>query len=164
VPDEVIAGREYLVPVTLEPETVGDIGYERVRFNVAVTTPAGGAVQLWAVDDKGAYDVAEIGYWGPESGFPIAAEYSATTEFTAFFRATGEYTITFSLVDLDAGEALVTETVEIAVRAYVPMSVTADVPAFKVGEQQEYTVSTEANDDAGRMVRAYFNIPDSRQP
>jgi hypothetical protein len=39
------------------------------------------------------------------------------------------------------------------------MSVSADVPTFKVGEQQEYTVSTVANDDAGRMVRAYFDIP-----
>jgi hypothetical protein len=59
--------------------------------------------------------VAQIGYWGPEYGFPISADYSETTEFTAIFSDAGEYTITFSLVDLDAGEALVTETVTIEV-------------------------------------------------
>ncbi|MGB3977583.1 MAG: S-layer homology domain-containing protein, partial [Tepidanaerobacteraceae bacterium] len=114
VPEEVIAGESYTVPVTIEPETVGDVGYERVRFDVEVTTPEGATLQLLATDTNGVvHDVAQIGYWGPENGFPISADYKATTEFTAIFSAPGEYTITFSLVDLDAGEALVTETVEI---------------------------------------------------
>jgi len=160
VPAEVIAGRAYTVPVSIEPETVGDFGYNRVRFDVAVTTPEGATLQLLATDTNGVeHDVAQIGYWGPENGFPIAADYSATTDFTAIFSDAGEYTITFSLVDLDAGEALVTETVNITVREYVPMAVSSDVPVFKVGKQQEYEVSTVANDDAGRMVRAYFEIP-----
>ncbi len=50
---------------------------------------------------------------GPEDGFPIDANYSATTEFTAIFSDAGDYSITFSLVDLDIGKTLVTETVEI---------------------------------------------------
>ena len=28
VPEEVIAGESYTVPVKIEPETVGDVGYE----------------------------------------------------------------------------------------------------------------------------------------
>jgi hypothetical protein len=160
VPEEVIAGESYTVPVTIEPETVGDVGYERVRFDVTVTTPEGANVQLLATDTNGVvHDVAQIGYWGPENGFPIGPDYKATTEFTAIFSAPGEYTITFSLVDLDAGEALVTETVEITAIEYVPMAVSSEVPTFKVGKWQEYTVSTVANDDAGRMVRAYFTLP-----
>jgi hypothetical protein len=116
VPEEVIAGESYTVPVKIEPETVGDVGYERVRFNVEVTTPDGATLQLLATDTNGdVHDVAQIGYWGPENGFPIDANYSATTEFTAIFSTPGTYTITFSLVDLDAGEALVTETVTIEV-------------------------------------------------
>ena len=87
---------------------------ERVRFDVEVPTPEGATVRLLANDTNGVvHDVAQIGYWGPEYGFPISADYSETTEFTAIFSDAGEYTITFSLVDLDAGEALVTETVEI---------------------------------------------------
>jgi hypothetical protein len=116
VPEEVIAGESYTVPVKIEPETVGDVGYERVRFDVEVTTPEGATVHLLANDTNGVvHDVAQIGYWGPEYGFPISADYSETTEFTAIFSDAGEYTITFSLVDLDAGEALVTETVTIEV-------------------------------------------------
>jgi ABC-type transporter Mla MlaB component len=114
VPDKVIAGESYTVPVTIEPETEGTVGYERVRFDVEVTTPDGATLQLLAEDTNGVvHDLAQIGYWGPENGFPIGPDYKATTEFTAIFSAPGEYTITFSLVDLDAGEALVTETVEI---------------------------------------------------
>ncbi|NLO89438.1 MAG: hypothetical protein GX088_03810 [Clostridia bacterium] len=116
VPEEIKAGEEYEVPVTIEPETVGDLGYNRVRFDVTVTTPEGANLQLLAKDTNGVmHDVAQIGYWGPKEGFPIDAEYSATTVFKASFSGPGKYSITFSLVDLDTEEALITETVEITV-------------------------------------------------
>jgi hypothetical protein len=90
VPDKVIAGESYTVPVTIEPETEGTVGYERVRFDVEVTTPDGATLQLLAEDTNGVvHDLAQIGYWGPENGFPIDANYSATTEFTAIFSAPG---------------------------------------------------------------------------
>jgi len=54
-------------------------------------------------------------YWGPPDGFPLAATYQATTQFTAIFSTAGQYTITFSLVDLETGKELVKETVTIAV-------------------------------------------------
>jgi nicotinamide mononucleotide adenylyltransferase len=114
VPEEVIAGEEYTVPVTIEPETVGDFGYDKVRFNVEVTTPDGATLQLLAEDTNGVeHDVAAIGYWGPENGFTIDANYSEATDFRAIFSAAGKYSITFSLVDLDADKVLITETVEI---------------------------------------------------
>ncbi len=71
VPDEVIAGKEYKVPITIEPESVGDFGYDRVRFNVEVTTPDGATLQLLAEDTNGVvHDVAQIGYWGTGRRLP----------------------------------------------------------------------------------------------
>jgi hypothetical protein len=126
LPGKVIAGEEYTVPVTIEPETVGDFGYDSVRFNVEVTTPDGATLQLLATDDTGTYDVAQIGYWGPPTGFPISADYSATTEFTAIFSDAGDYTIIFSLVDLSGEEpvAIITETVEVTVEETVEETIT----------------------------------------
>ncbi|MGI6332168.1 MAG: hypothetical protein ACOX1Y_10590 [Zhaonellaceae bacterium] len=76
------------------------------------------------------------------------------------FSEAGTYTVTVEFKEVGTGDVLATHVMEVTVEAYVPMEVTSDVPTFKVGEQQEFTVSTKANDDAGRMVRAYFNIPD----
>jgi hypothetical protein len=58
VPEEVIAGKEYAVPVTIKPETVGDFGYDRVRFNVDVATPEGTTLQLLATDTNGVEHVS----------------------------------------------------------------------------------------------------------
>jgi hypothetical protein len=38
------------------------------------------------------------GTWGPPEGFPLPAEYLATTDWTLNFSARGDYTITFRLV------------------------------------------------------------------
>jgi hypothetical protein len=117
VPQEIIAGEIYPVPVTIQPNTVGDLGYARVRFNVEVAKPVGTTVQLLATDTYGIeYDVAQTGYWGPANGFPISADYSATTEFNAIFSHAGEYTITLSLVDMDNnGMVVVCDSIEITV-------------------------------------------------
>jgi uncharacterized protein YaiE (UPF0345 family) len=96
-----------------------------------------------------------------EIGDIEAGEYkTATFDLSELEVVAGIYKAIVTL-DADNQEARTLDAWEVAVREYVSMSVSADVPTFKVGEQQEYTVSTVANDDAGRMVRAYFNIPDS---
>ncbi len=121
VPEDVIEGESYTVPVTIEPTTVGDVGYESVRFNVDVLTPNGATLQLLATDTSGEeHDVATIGYWGLPTGFPIEANYSATTNFTAIFSDAGEYTITFALVDLNADKEIVSDTVTVTVSAPEP--------------------------------------------
>jgi uncharacterized protein YjdB len=123
VPEEVISGVDYKVPVTIKPVTVGDIGYESVRFNVNVTAPEGETLQLLATDTNGIeHDVAAIGYWGPQNGFPIAKDYSATTEFTAIFSGAGKYIISFSLVEMKTGVTLITENVTIDVDPKISMS------------------------------------------
>lgn len=58
------------------------------------------------------------GYWGPEGGFDIPAEYEATTEWKLVFSKAGNYTITFSLIDADTEQVIadITDTVEINVK------------------------------------------------
>src|SRR5690606_37925367 len=41
-----------------------------------------------------------------------------------------------------------------------PMEITANLPEFKVGEPETFTIGTVAHDDAGKMVRAHFTLPD----
>ena len=158
VPDKVIAGESYTVPVTIEPETEGTVGYERVRFDVEVTTPDGATLQLLAEDTNGVvHDVAQIGYWGPENGFPIDANYSATTEFTAIFSTPGTYTITFSLVDLDAGEAQVTETVTIEVIGAVgPVeALITDLPEVPDDPAPELSDFSKPKPDGEKLTAIY---------
>ena len=59
------------------------------------------------------------GYWGPEGGFDIPAEYEATTEWKLVFSKAGEYTITFSLIDAETEEVIagISDTVEINVKS-----------------------------------------------
>ena len=101
----------------IEP-VCGYIGYSSVRFNVEVTTPTEATLQLLAIDTNNVkHNVAEIGYWGPADGFLIGADYTATTVFTAIFSAAGDYTITFSLEDLDEGVEIVENCIEVTATA-----------------------------------------------
>ncbi|HHW24507.1 MAG TPA: hypothetical protein GXX22_03510 [Clostridiales bacterium] len=103
--------------VTIEPDVVGYRGYDRVLFIVEIQKPEGATVNLLAVDSKGKqFDVAQLGYWGPPNGFSIDKDYIATTAFSVKFSDAGEYTISFSLVDLDDDEnVLASKTVTVNV-------------------------------------------------
>ena len=113
---EFIAGLPVEVDVTLQPNLLGLMGYENVRFVIEVDglTP----FHLYATDTlDNTFDVAQLGFWGPASGFEVAASYTATTTFTAFFYEAGTYTITMQLVDLDTNLVIAEEEVEIIVEA-----------------------------------------------
>lgn len=68
--------------------------------------------------------------------------------------AEGTTTITVTTVD-----GSFTDTCEVIVSA-VPMEITVELPEFKVGKEVEFTVNIVANDDAGKMVRGYFTLPE----
>lgn len=156
-----VAGRPKTVPVTLKAVEVKDDGYSNVRVDVAVTQkPAADAtVSLKATDTNGQeFDVVQVGYWGPENGFPISNDYNVTTDFTALFSAPGDYTIELTLYDVAEQKAIVSKSCSVTVG--VPMAITAELPTFVVGQPAEFTVTTVANDDAGKLVRAYFTIPE----
>ncbi len=102
-----------VLPVNLKADAVGDIGYEHVRCQVSVVGP--GVAQLLTEDSAGVlYDVVSTGYWGSEEGFAIARDHQSTTEFTAMFSTPGNYTITFSLIDLDSSEAVIVRGTTVA--------------------------------------------------
>jgi hypothetical protein len=85
------------------------------------------------------------------------------SKFRATFDTAGDYSITIEFKEVGTGEVLATYVMEVTVneKPHVPMEVSAEVEPFTVGVQQEFIVKTVANDDAGRMVRAHFTIPDA---
>lgn len=73
--------------------------HTNVRVKVDIEGPA--TPKLLATDSLGTeIDIAEWGYWGPESGFAIQGTFSNETPVKATFTEAGSYTITLSLLDV----------------------------------------------------------------
>lgn len=82
--------------------TADATGLTNARIKVEVSGPA--TPKVMAKDTLGNdIDVVKEGYWGPNAGFPVGANYNVTTEFTATFPVAGTYTATISLVDIRGG-------------------------------------------------------------
>ena len=157
VPEEVIAGKEYTVPVTFATDELGDYGYEGVRFQFKAEGPEGATVTFKAVDSNNdEFTFTNEGYWGPPGGFDLPAAYSATTDWTLVFSKAGDYTITFSLIDADTEEVIagITKTVEITVAEPEPVASTYkfsyQVPADVVaGRKVVVPVTFETDGEPG---------------
>jgi uncharacterized repeat protein (TIGR02543 family) len=80
------------------------ISFNKALIKVKVTGPEGSKPQIIANDGHNDYNLAEVGQWGPDSGFPVNADYNAVTALKLSFDMPGEYTAEFSLVDLENGE------------------------------------------------------------
>ncbi|OGN97127.1 MAG: hypothetical protein A2Z77_06130 [Chloroflexi bacterium RBG_13_51_36] len=105
VPELIVVGEEVVVPVTFETDELGFRGYDDVRFKFGATGP--GDVIFKAKDsEEHEYTFVNSGYWGPETGFDLPADYSATTDWTLNFTEPGEYTITFALIEAPDGEVV----------------------------------------------------------
>ena len=73
--------------------------HTNVRVKVDIEGPA--KPKLLANDSNGTQiDIADWGYWGPESGFAIQGTFSNETPVKATFTEAGSYTITLSLLDV----------------------------------------------------------------
>lgn len=73
--------------------------HTNVRVKVDVEGPA--IPKLLATDSAGTeYDIAQIGYWGPASGFPIQGTFRNETPVRSTAPEAGTYTITLSLLDV----------------------------------------------------------------
>lgn len=74
--------------------------HTNVRIKVDLTGPA--TPKLLATDSVGnEYDIASIGYWGPESGFTVGGTFTNVTPIRATFPETGKYTVTLTLIDVN---------------------------------------------------------------
>lgn len=97
---EVIVGQQKNVDVTLKASDIREEGYDKVLIMVDVSDKDN--LTLKATDTQSQeWDVSQVGYWGPPSGFPIAADYDVTTTFKATALKTGDYTVKLRLVNLD---------------------------------------------------------------
>lgn len=81
--------------------------HTNVQIKVEVTGPA--TPKLLATDTSGVeHDIAQLGYWGPPTGFPVQGSFTNTTPIKATFIEEGSYTIKLSLVDLANSNAVIT--------------------------------------------------------
>lgn len=90
------------VPVKTDVKLVGNNApaHSNVRVKVDISGP--GTPTLMATDSEGQeWDIAQIGYWGPETGFAVGGTFTNTTPVTATFPEAGLYEITISLVDVE---------------------------------------------------------------
>ena len=82
--------------------------YTNVRIKVdLISGPA--TPTILATDSSGiSYNIAEIGYWGPESGFAVGGTFVNETPITATFPEAGTYVSRLSLIDLNNSDAVIT--------------------------------------------------------
>ncbi len=86
-----------------------------VQIKVEITGPA--TPKLLATDTAGGeHDIAQMGYWGPTSGFAVQGDFVNKTPIKATFVEEGNYTITLSLIDLaNANAVIATKTFDLQV-------------------------------------------------
>lgn len=73
--------------------------HTNVLIKVDIEGPA--TPKLLATDSQGTeYDIAQLGSWGPPSGFAVGGDFENRTPIKATFPEEGTYTITLSLIDV----------------------------------------------------------------
>jgi hypothetical protein len=101
-PENIIAGQDVHATVTLAAKTLGIVGYENalIIFKVTKKPTDESTVSFTATDSLGnTITQTNSGVWGPPQGFPIDANYNASTDWTLNFDVAGDYTIELKLVD-----------------------------------------------------------------
>lgn len=109
---------------------VNGTAHTNVRIKVDITGPA--TPKILATDSNGTqHDIAQLGYWGPDAGFPVQGDFTNTTPIKATFTQEGTYTIKLSLIDVANANAVITsKTFTIAVaNDQAPVNNTTTPPA-----------------------------------
>lgn len=104
------------VPVNVDVKLIGTDApaKEKVRVKVDISGPA--TPKLMATDSAGTeWDIAEIGYWGPETGFAVGGTFTNTTPVKATFSEAGLYEIKLSLIDLTDGSTITSNNSDVYV-------------------------------------------------
>ena len=116
-------------------------------------------LEYYEVKDGNWYEFT--GDFGAPSGFPMS---DATSRFRVTFKEAGEYTFTASMVEVGTENVLCSTEVTFTVDEYEQSTLTTDIEdkTFTVGVPTEFTFTTIAGDDAGKMVNgtAIFSNPD----
>ena len=109
---------EFVSTSTFKTLVVGNCGYDKVLFRFSTEGPAGSKLTFKATDSMGTpWTFENEGYWGPESGFALPAEYEASTPWTMLADTVGVYRVTTNLVDLETGKVISTITTSTEITA-----------------------------------------------
>ncbi|MGI6623631.1 MAG: hypothetical protein ACOX4T_10945 [Acetivibrionales bacterium] len=133
--------------------------YEGVRFKFAKVSGPGDATFIAIDSNDKPYLATNEGYWGPGSGFAIAAQYNETTEWKVTFDQAGTYEFEVSLIYAPDGEVVagITERVTVEVLPEEPEAKAMTVePATgaTIKEGQTIIVTAEGADDLRVMLWA----------
>lgn len=103
---EIIAGEAKAASVTLTGTEA--VTYTNVRIKVDfISGPA--KPTLIAYDSNGTeFNIAEIGYWGPDAGFAVGGTFTNETPITATYPQAGTYVTRLSLIDVANNNAVIT--------------------------------------------------------
>lgn len=103
---EVVAGEAKASSVTLTGTDATPYTNVRIKVDI-VSGPA--RPTLIAYDTNGTeFNIAEIGYWGPETGFAVGGTFTNETPVTATFPQAGTYVINLSLIDVANNDSIIT--------------------------------------------------------
>ena len=119
-----------------------------------------------AVDKLEYYEVKDgnwyefDGNFGPPSGFPMS---DATSKFRITFKKAGDFSFTTTVKEVSTGDELCSVTETFSVRDYKKGELSTDIDeqTFVVGKVTEFTFTTTANDDLGKMVIGTSNFSDA---
>ena len=121
--DEIKAGVDNVIGITLKSTDVKGLGYDNVLVFFEVNSkPENANVTLTATDSNdNVVDLIETGFWGPSGGFELPNAYNETTDVTANFSTEGTYTFTIKVCTVDSGNNILStvcaETITVNVSA-----------------------------------------------
>jgi len=148
---EIVANQEKEGDVVLIGDGTSN-GYTNVLIKVDIEGPA--TPKLLATDSAGTqYDIAELGSWGPETGFPVPGEVRNVTQITSIFPEAGEYTITLSLIDkADNDNVITSRAFGITVVDDTPDTPPTNEITNQVNNTVENIVSNIVNETSNEIV------------
>lgn len=105
---DIIVGQEKEADISLIGVNAPTYTNVLIKFNISGPS----VPQLIAYDSAGTrYDLAQLGSWGPPTGFAVQGTFTNVTPVTALFDTAGTYEISVSLVDLANNENIITQRV-----------------------------------------------------
>lgn len=129
-PESAEVNKDFISTSTFKTSVLGNCGYDKVLFRFSTVGPAGSKLTFKATDSMGTpWEFENEGHWGPEEGFPLPAEYDASTEWTMNADTVGVYAVTTNLVDLETGNVISTITTRTEITAAAAAATVATVAA-----------------------------------
>ena len=103
-----VAGTPVSMSASIRTTSVGNVGYQAVRFYFDTPErPEGSELKFVLMDTEGhPFEFINSGTWGPEGGFPMPAQYEATTPLQVTASMPGDYKVVTWLEDVTTGEKI----------------------------------------------------------